>query len=398
MISIRQTILVGTIFAVATALGVPAAAQEVENRVVLRVNNRIMTLVDYQLRRNDRLRALAAADISPDQRETYLEGLGETIMGDMVEEMLLLSRADQLGITAPRSAVEQEMNAARERAGVTTDADFDLALARAGMTRDDLQQQIENNVVIQQVIGREILGQIEITEEDLRRYYFEHAEEFSRPEQRRVREVVLAEDAGSPQELRQGAERIRSAIAGGTDPQEAVAAEPLAGGWVDVGLVARDDLAADLADVAWSLEEGQLSAPIEARGGLHVLQVTEIVPAQMVEFDSVRGQVGQTLQQQRFSDSYRDYMEDLRRDSYVQLNELPEDARDFDLEASAERMTLTDLAAGEFVADPGEPAEEAEAVAGSGDGDTAGDEPADTDAAPDEAGDEAPEGVPQDPD
>lgn len=392
-----RTALVCAALAWAAVAGVPGEAQEVENHVVLRVNNRIMTLVDYQLRRDDRLRALAAADISPDQREAYLEGLGETIMGDMVEEMLLLSRADQLGITASRNAVEQEMNVARQRAGVTTEADFDLALARAGMTRDDLQQQIENNVVIQQVIGREILGQIEITEEDLRRYYFEHAEEFSQPEQRRVREVVLAEDVGSPPELRQAAERIRSAIAGGTDPQEAVAAEPLAGDWVDVGLVARDDLAADLADAAWSLEEGQLSAPIEARGGLHVLQVTEVVPAQMVAFDSVREQVGQTLQQQRFSDSYRDYMEDLRRDSYVQLNELPEDAQDFDLEASAKRMTLTDLTSEGFVADPGEPVAEAEGAAEGGDGDIAGDEPLGTDAAPDEAGDEAPEGAPQDP-
>lgn len=392
-----RTALVCSALAWAAVAGVPGAAQEVENHVVLRVNNRIMTLVDYQLRRDDRLRALAAADISPDQREAYLEGLGETIMGDMVEEMLLLSRADQLGITASRNAVEQEMNVARQRAGVTTEADFDLALARAGMTREDLQQQIENNVVIQQVIGREILGQIEITEEDLRRYYFEHAEEFSQPERRRVREVVLAEDAGSPQELRQAAERIRSAIAGGTEPHEAVAAEPLAGDWIDVGLVARDDLAADLADAAWSLEEGQLSAPIEARGGLHVLQVTEVVPAQMVEFDSVREQVGQTLQQQRFSDSYRDYMEDLRRDSYVQLNELPEDAQDFDLEASAKRMTLTDLTSEGLVADPGEPVAEAEGAAEGGDEEIAGDEPLGTDAAPDEAGDEAPEGAPQDP-
>lgn len=327
----------------------PAAAQEVENHIVLRVNNRIATLVDYQLRRDDRLRALAAADVPPDQREAYLEGLGEQVMGDMVEEMLLLSRADQLGLSAPRSAVEQEVQAARQRAGANNEAEFELALTRAGMTRDDLQQQIETNILVQQVIGREILGQIEITEEDLRRYYFDNAEEFTEPERRRVREFVLAEDAGSRERRLEAAERVLAAIGAGADPEQAVADEPLASAWIDVGLVERQDLSASLGDAAWALAEGEVSAPVEARGGLHVLQMTEVVPAQLVEFDQLRERIGQALQQERFAENYQDYMQDLRRDSYVQVNELPEDASDFDLEASAQRMTLTDLASESLV-------------------------------------------------
>ncbi len=321
-----------------------AYGQQVENRVVLRVNNRIATLVDYQLRRDDRLRALAASDVAPEQREQYLESLGANVLGDMVEEMLLLSRADQLGVTAPRSAVEQEMAAARQRSGATTEAEFELALTRAGMTREDLQEQIETNVTIRQVINREIYGQLDLTEEDLRRYYFEHAEEFTQPERRRIREFVLTEDSGSPAELRAAAERVRSAIAAGADPTEAVAGEPLAGDWIEIGLVSRDHLDPSLAQAAWELQAGEISDPVEARGGLHVLQVTEVVPAELVDFDEVREEIGAREQQRLFAEKYQDYMDDLRRDSYVQINDLPEDALGFDLEASASRMTLTDLA------------------------------------------------------
>lgn len=345
----------------------PSTAQNSENYIVLRVNNRIATLVDYQLRRDDRLRALAASDTPPEQREVILERLGESVMGDLVEELLLLSRADQLGITAPSGAVDDQIAAARQRSGAETDAEFELALARAGMTREDLRQQIENNVTIRQVINREILGQLEITEEDLRRYYFEHAEEFTRPERRRVREFVLAEDGGSLEELRAAGNRVRAAITAGTDPVEAVDAEPLAGGWFDLGLVTREDLDPDLSQAAWSLEVGQLSEPMEARGGLHVVQVTEIQPAELQDFVEVREQIGAREQQRLFTENYQEYMEDLRRDSYVRLNELPEDAQDFDLATSAQRITLTDLGAGDYGADEPEasdqPAED-ETVAG----------------------------------
>ena len=351
MRSIREKAIAATLFLVlAAALPAVAPAQQVENGIVLRVNNRIATLVDYQLLRDDRLRALAASDIDPEQREQYMESLGANILGDMVEEMLLLSRADQLGITAPRSAVEQEMAAARQRSGATTEAEFELALTRAGMTREDLQEQIETNVTIRQVINREIYGQLDLTEEDLRRYYFEHAEEFTQPERRRIREFVLAEGVGTTEELRAAAERVRGAIAAGADPAEAVAAEPLAGAWIDIGLVSRDHLDPSLASAAWDLQAGEMSPPVEARGGLHVLQVTEVVPAELIDFDQVREEIGAREQQRLFSEEYRDYMEDLRRDSYVQVNVLPEDAQGFDLETSASRMTLTDLTAADSYA------------------------------------------------
>ena len=327
------------------------AAQAVDNYIVVRVNNRIATLVDYQLQRDDRLRALAAADVPPDRREQILEELGESVMSDLVEELLMLSRADQLGLSAARGAVDQEMAAARERAGARTDEEFQNALARAGMDEEDLRKQIENNVIVRQVISREVVGQIEITEEDLRRYYFEHAEEFTLPERRRVREFVLADTLGSADERLEAAVRIQEGIAAGEDPVETVTAEPLAGNWIDLGWLEREDLESALSEAVWGLSVSEVGDPIEGRGGLHVLQVLEIAPPELMDFQQVREQIGDREQQRIFAENYDEYVDDLRRDSYVQINQLPEDASGFDLEASAQRVTLSDFEAPDGVED-----------------------------------------------
>ncbi len=344
MRSTRKTFLTLAVMAVAMVAGLSVlVAETVDNHIVVRVNNRIATLVDYQLQRDDRLRAMAAADIPPDQRDQILDTLGESVMADLVEELLMLSRADQLGISAPRAAVDQEMAAARGRAGASTDDEFQVALARAGMNEEDLRSQIENNLIVRQVISREVVGQIEITEEDLRRYYFENADEFTVAERRKVREFVLSDTAGTAEERSQAATRIQEAIAGGADPVTTVAEEPLAGAWFELGWVERSDLEVILADAAWGLTEGQISHPVEGRGGLHVLQVLEVTAPELIDFQDVREQIGAREQQRIFAENYDGYVDDLRRDSYVQINEMPDDAKDFDIEASAQRVTLNDL-------------------------------------------------------
>ena len=63
------------------------AAVEV-NRIVLRVNNRIVTLFDYEQRKQARIDAIRRAELSPEQRQELLDGVGEEVLRTLFEEML----------------------------------------------------------------------------------------------------------------------------------------------------------------------------------------------------------------------------------------------------------------------------------------------------------------------
>ena len=118
-------------------------------------------------------------------------------MRDMFEELLVLSRADQLEITVTANEVTESIDRMRKANQLEDDEQFRAALAQSGITPEQLRAQFEQQIRFQRVIGREVYSEVKLEEEDLRRYYKDHIEEFRQPEQVKVREVVVLDDTGA---------------------------------------------------------------------------------------------------------------------------------------------------------------------------------------------------------
>ncbi|MXZ39827.1 MAG: hypothetical protein F4Z19_16565, partial [Holophagales bacterium] len=106
---------------VAALVALPVAGQSEpggDNRVILRVNDRIVTLYDYQRALAEQIRQIRSAPGLTDlQRQERLGEVGRIIMKAMFEEQLILSRADQLAVVIDESDVEQQIRATWERFG-----------------------------------------------------------------------------------------------------------------------------------------------------------------------------------------------------------------------------------------------------------------------------------------
>ncbi|MGB5816459.1 MAG: SurA N-terminal domain-containing protein, partial [Thermoanaerobaculia bacterium] len=174
------------------AVLLPTLALGNVNRVVLRVNDRIATTYDYQVRRAASIKALREApNLTEEQRQEYLSRVGEETMSTLFEELLLLSRADQLGLELPPSAIDQAIQDAKESMGIETQEDFQAALRTSGMTLDDLRDQYRRNMTMRQVMGQDVQARAALEEEDLRRYYQSHSKEFEVPERLHLEEIVV---------------------------------------------------------------------------------------------------------------------------------------------------------------------------------------------------------------
>ena len=79
------------------------------NRIVLRVNDHIATLYDYQERYNNRLRSLQAAEMPESQKDELFSTLGETVFREMFDELLMLSRASHLRVEITEEMVDDAM-------------------------------------------------------------------------------------------------------------------------------------------------------------------------------------------------------------------------------------------------------------------------------------------------
>lgn len=319
------------------------------DRVILRVNDRIATLYDYQARYDERLRMIQQADLEPDKRAEMVDQAGEEVMSNLLEELLVLSRADQIGYLPTEEEIDDAVERTKENFGIKTDEQYKAALASSGMTEADFRRQVGMNLRVSGVMAREVQRRVDLSEEDLRRYYYEHEDQFTTPERVELREVVVLDDSPLSTEEREAlAEKLRTEMAGGAVLSEIVAPyrdEGTTSDVVDLGWVKKGDLDPALEDAVWDLEAGQVSAPVRGRGGLHVLRVVDREEATVLPFNQVQDQIDRVERERLMRQEYGSYLQELRDAAYIRVHYLPPGAEDFDVEESASRMHLEGAAA-----------------------------------------------------
>lgn len=332
----------------------PAALRaELLNKVVLRVNDQIATLYDYEQRREGMAQEiLRQQNLSQEDRRALMAQVGELAFKDMFEELLIESRADQLGVEVAEAQIDAQIGQMKQNFGITTDEEFQQALAQSGMTEAELRQRIRRDARAREVMGREVQSRISLDEDDLRRIYQKNREQLREPEQRQLREVVVLEEGGLPtaEERAALADRIRGSVAGGKSLADAVAEHAQQGhtsNVIDIGWVAPGDLDPSLETAIWKLEPGALSEPLAGRGGLHLIEVVDRRESRIPPFADVVEQIRAREQRVRMQDEIAGYMAELEKKSLI-VAEPPPGAEDFRRllgtrpATEAERLGLTD--------------------------------------------------------
>ena len=319
----------------------PQARAEEANRIVLRVNERIATLLDYERLKQERAVAIARSRLGEAERQEMLSQIGEAVLRDLFDEMLVLSRADQLGERVDEAEIEQALAQTKENYGIQSEQEFELALSQSGMTRDDLRTQIEKNLLIRKVMSREVYSQLDLEEEELRRYYRENLEEFTEPAKLQLREFVVLDSAGLAADEMQslGASLREAVIAGGGEA--AIAQSESAGqttGWIELDWVTREDLDPQLAAAVEELPVEGVSEPTGARGGLHVLQLLGTREPEVLSFQDVADRIRAVLSDRLFQDALDGYMRDLEAKAHIVSNPPPDAAGFRATLRGAERM------------------------------------------------------------
>lgn len=326
--AIRKPTAAIVVLALLGALAAAPVGADVVDRIVLRVNDRIATLLEYERRRSDALTQLAAADVSSEDRQRAAAGLGNRVFRDLFEELLLLSRADQLGINPRDPEIDAAVGRLRQSFGITSEDEFAAVLSQQGMSLAEFREQVREQLRMREVVAREVTGEIKIEEDDLRRIYRSEESRFAVPERRKVRELIVLEaDDRNADDLRELAAAIEAELAAGRDLAE-IAAEHAArqetSEVIDLGWVAQGELDPTLAGAVSGLAAGAVSAPVAARGGLHIVQVEEIEAAHVRPFAEVAGQIDVAERQRLFTRKMEDYVRELEESAYVRAEPPPE--------------------------------------------------------------------------
>ena len=247
------------------------------------------------------------------------------LLRSLIDNQLLLSKGKDLGITGETEVVKR-LDEMRKQYHMESMEDLQKAAEAQGVSFEDLKEQIRENVIRSEVISQEVGHRIDIAPSEIQAYYNAHLQEFQRPEQVKLNEILIAtpnpEDAAQVADAEKKADDVEARLKTGADFATVAKADsggPTAQEGGRLGDYKRGDLPKVMEDATFNLQAGQFTAPIRTKQGWLILEVTEHNKGGQTPLVEVQNQIQEQIGMTKMEPAMRDYLAKLRDEAAIQV-------------------------------------------------------------------------------
>ncbi len=308
--------------ALAAAPAAPARAEIVEE-VAAFVNGQIITKSELE-EREEQVRAQLARQLSGMDLETRLGEMKKTLLSDLVREVILLQRAEIMGLDLEK-IYKQAVDNLKEQQGIKTNDEFKALLEQEGIDEGELRKILLRYNVPDIMINLEVRQKIVVTPEEVEEYFEKHKDEFRVEESYKFREVVILEESHEPGEVEEIASRLEADLAAGLPFNEAVlkySDAPSRFQEGEVGPLKAEDIAPVILAELAKLKEGEASGRIRMRHGLHYVRLEARTTAKEQGLEEVRAGIEQKLKRDRFPAELEAYWKRLYAENRIEVRSI----------------------------------------------------------------------------
>jgi peptidyl-prolyl cis-trans isomerase SurA len=304
------------------ACAAPAfAARKVVERIIARVNNEIITQRQFE-REREKIRQQMAQQYSGDELDAKVRELSRDMLRDLIDRALMVQKAKDLDINVDTDVVKR-LDEIRRNLNAASLEDLQKEAEKNGMNWEDFKEDIRRNLLMREVIGREVGRTVVVSREDARAYFAEHKQQFASPAGVVLAQILISNEKHKPDEVeKRGKDALAELKAGqrwaevarkySDDPSTANE-----GG--QIGFMKEGTLAPALSEAISKLEVNEFSDLIPIKSGYLILKVMDRRHEGIPSFDEVEQTVMETMYNQQMQPALRKYMVSLRKDSYIYL-------------------------------------------------------------------------------
>lgn len=305
---------------------------EIIEQILVKVNGEIFTKSDLEARQVAALRQKGLQidpknDLSDAQLRQALNAITPQIMVEAISEMLIVQRAKELGYKVGDDQFKQVVDNIRKEYKLDTEEKFQAALKQENMTIADLRRQSERSILVQRVEQVEVFGKIGMTDDEARKYYEAHINEFTSPAAVTLREILVAGsndskplNAGQDEAAKTKAEQLRARAVAGENfmklAEDASDAPSKANAGL-IGPISLADLSADLRKVIEPLKDGDLTPVIRDRRGYQFFKIEALTAAQKMPFEQAREQIADRVVTGKRKEEFAKYLAKLRSQAII---------------------------------------------------------------------------------
>jgi peptidyl-prolyl cis-trans isomerase SurA len=310
---------------------VGVARAEIVEQILVKVNGEIFTKTDLEQRQIQVLRQRGQqidlkSEAGNAELRKMLDQVTPQIMVDAVDEMLVVQRGRELGYKLSDEQFKQVLDNIKKENHIETEEQFQAALKQENMTLPDLRRSLEKQMIISRVQQNEVFGRIGVSDEEARKYYDEHKNEFTTVPTVTLREILVRVptdpsgiNVGLDEEAKQKAESIRERALKGesfeklTDLSEA----PSKANGGLIGPVSRSDLDPTFAKTLEAMKVGDISPVIRTGSGYDVVKLEAATETRVLPFEEARQQIANKVYAGKQQAEFDRYLKKLRASAII---------------------------------------------------------------------------------
>ena len=319
------------------ALAQPAQAQTrvsdipgavVLERILVKVNGGLITQTELEKAQISVLRVRGAPPQTDAELRRVILEITTDLIVDVVEELLLVQRARDLGYSLSDEQFQDILDGIKEENNMNDEQLVATLEADEGMTLPELRVVMERQMLVSQVQQIEILGRVSITDTEASEYYDTHLEEFTEPATVTLQEILIAVPAeggalnvARDNQARAAAEAARTRVLAGDDfgqvaSEVSDAASEANGGLI--GPIALADLAESVRERIEALEVGAVGEIERTTAGYQILKLASATQPTPTPFDDVRQSILDNVFNERRLRALDEYLNKLRDDAIIE--------------------------------------------------------------------------------
>ncbi len=241
----------------------------------------------------------------------------QKVLEDLINRELLYQECSKQDIKVKKEDVDKNLEHLRKQ--YSTELEFMETLEKRELTREKLRDKIKREIAIKQLIRDKFVENTAIPEDELKRFYENHLDDFYRPEQVKISQILIAvkpdaTDAEKEEALKKLKAIREKAIAGENfgelAKQYSDCPSKKKGG--NLGYIKKGNLDINLEKTAFSLDSGEVSEILLTKYGYHLIKCTDRLTEMTILFEKARPQIERSLIQNKVREKLYAYLENIK--------------------------------------------------------------------------------------
>lgn len=305
----------------AAALVIHAQAQDVLDGIAAVVNTEIVTF--------SQVREL----VGPKEKQARETLKGEVLVekikeirlaaiNDLIDRSLIIQEFKSKGFTIPEYYIDDRVaTIIREEFGGDRQA-FLRTLSAQNYTLEKFREFQRDMIIVQEMRRQATKGTPTVSDAKVNEYYREHAEEYSTPEEIKLRMITIR-GTGENDARRKMIEEIRQKIVEGAefgDLARMYSEDSTQEAYGDWGWIDRKKLNESLTKVAFALKPGQMSQIVELGGSYYLLLCEAKKAASVKPLKEMRGEIEKALLQHERQKQQQEWLLKLRKKAFIKMH------------------------------------------------------------------------------